>query len=203
MSMPNLVASTTWSRRPPSTSPSRISLPPALPYTSAVSKNVTPASSAASTTARVPSRSTRRPKLLQPRPTTDTLSPPSSRCGTSAMRAHSSSRLLGGHERLGERGAPRGAPAAVLRAVRAAEDAHDRRGRQGAQRLGLPAPGPVSHPRQGDQLGIAAQDEIGERASRDVRWHHAVTHVPPGEAEAGGAIEADAQIGRASCRERV
>src|SRR5437762_1101450 len=37
---------------------------------SAVSKNVTPASSAASTTARVPSRSTRRPKLLQPSPTT-------------------------------------------------------------------------------------------------------------------------------------
>src|SRR5437764_15434264 len=39
---------------------------------SAVSKNVTPASSAASTTARVPSRSTRRPKLLQPSPTTVT-----------------------------------------------------------------------------------------------------------------------------------
>src|ERR1700760_2822317 len=54
---------------------------------SAVSKNVTPASRAASTTARVPFRSTRRPKLLQPRPTTDVRIPdfPSSREGRSAM----------------------------------------------------------------------------------------------------------------------
>src|ERR671937_1762192 len=42
---------------------------------SAVSNSVTPASSAASTTARVPSRSTRIPKLLQPRPTTETSGP--------------------------------------------------------------------------------------------------------------------------------
>src|SRR3954463_14976979 len=42
---------------------------------SAVSNNVTPASSAAATTARVPSRSTRPPKLLQPRPTTETSGP--------------------------------------------------------------------------------------------------------------------------------
>src|ERR671928_2072981 len=42
---------------------------------SAVSKSVMPASSAASTTARVPSRSTRIPKLLQPRPTTETSGP--------------------------------------------------------------------------------------------------------------------------------
>src|SRR6476619_902740 len=42
---------------------------------SAVSKSVIPASSAASTTARVPSRSTRMPKLLQPRPTTETSGP--------------------------------------------------------------------------------------------------------------------------------
>src|SRR5215218_6845897 len=40
---------------------------------SAVSKNVMPASSAASITARVPARSRRRPKLLQPRPTTETV----------------------------------------------------------------------------------------------------------------------------------
>src|SRR5262249_39938093 len=38
----------------------------------AVSKKVTPASSAASTTARVPSRSSRPPKLLQPSPTRET-----------------------------------------------------------------------------------------------------------------------------------
>src|SRR2546430_15392105 len=44
---------------------------------SAVSKSVIPASSAASTTARVPSRSTRRPKLLHPSPTTETSGPPS------------------------------------------------------------------------------------------------------------------------------
>src|SRR5919202_5274406 len=48
---------------------------------SAVSKKVTPASSAASTTAFVPAASTRRPKLLQPRPTTDTSSGPSVRMG--------------------------------------------------------------------------------------------------------------------------
>src|SRR5215212_4497981 len=40
---------------------------------SAVSRNVMPASSAASITARVPARSRRRPKLLQPRPTTETV----------------------------------------------------------------------------------------------------------------------------------
>src|SRR5215210_6386313 len=42
---------------------------------SAVSSSVTPASRAASTTARVPARSTRMPKLLQPRPTTETSGP--------------------------------------------------------------------------------------------------------------------------------
>src|SRR5713101_1630797 len=42
---------------------------------SAVSKSVTPASSAASTTARVPSRSTLMPKLLEPRPATETSGP--------------------------------------------------------------------------------------------------------------------------------
>src|ERR671937_946086 len=42
---------------------------------SAVSISVTPASSAASTTARVPSRSTRMPKLLLPSPTTETSGP--------------------------------------------------------------------------------------------------------------------------------
>src|SRR4051812_44783142 len=42
---------------------------------SAVSKNVTPASRAASTTARVPSTSRRPPKLLQPSPTTETSGP--------------------------------------------------------------------------------------------------------------------------------
>jgi hypothetical protein len=46
------------------------SLPPLLPYTSAVSKNVTPASSAASITAREAGSSMRPPKLLQPSPTT-------------------------------------------------------------------------------------------------------------------------------------
>src|SRR5579875_3072181 len=55
---------------------------------SAVSRKVTPCSIAASTTARVPSRSTRRPKLLQPRPTAETSSPESrrARLGTCAMR---------------------------------------------------------------------------------------------------------------------
>src|SRR5256885_3569812 len=42
---------------------------------SAVSTRVTPTSSAASTTARAPPRSTRIPKLLQPSPTTETSGP--------------------------------------------------------------------------------------------------------------------------------
>src|SRR5215831_185311 len=44
---------------------------------SAVSNSVMPASSAASMTARVASKSARAPKLLQPRPTTETSGPPS------------------------------------------------------------------------------------------------------------------------------
>src|ERR1700744_962985 len=44
---------------------------------SAVSRNVMPSSIAASITARVPARSTRRPKLLQPNPTTEASSPES------------------------------------------------------------------------------------------------------------------------------
>ena len=72
---PNLVARTTRSRRPSRISPRKRSLPPPLPYTSAVSKNVTPASSAASTTARVAARSIRPPKLLHPSPTRETRKP--------------------------------------------------------------------------------------------------------------------------------
>src|ERR1039457_2689360 len=72
---PNFVASTTWSRRPASTSPRISSDPPPPPYVSAVSSRVTPASRAASTTARVPATSSRRPKVLPPSPATDTSSP--------------------------------------------------------------------------------------------------------------------------------
>jgi hypothetical protein len=43
--LPHLVAMTTWSRIPPSALPNTLSLCPA-PYTSAVSKNVTPSSTA-------------------------------------------------------------------------------------------------------------------------------------------------------------
>src|SRR4051794_22117960 len=54
---------------------------------SAVSKRVMPASSAASRTAAVPLRSSRLPKLLQPRPTTETSSSesPRRRFGSSAI----------------------------------------------------------------------------------------------------------------------
>src|SRR3954462_8576144 len=69
---PNFVARTTWSRRPWRTSPRNVS---DSPYTSAVSKRVTPTSTAASTTARVASTSSRRPKLFQPSPTTETTRP--------------------------------------------------------------------------------------------------------------------------------
>src|ERR1043166_9601937 len=50
---------------------------------SAVSTKLIPSASAASTTARVPSRSRRRPKLLQPSPTRDTRRPP---CPSSCSR---------------------------------------------------------------------------------------------------------------------
>src|SRR5689334_13998346 len=52
---------------------------------SAVSSRLTPASSAASITARVPSRSRRRPKLLQPSPATVTSREPMDRVGRSAI----------------------------------------------------------------------------------------------------------------------
>jgi hypothetical protein len=49
---------------------------------SAVSKKLLPASSAASTTRAVAASSMRIPKLLQPRPTTETRSEPIERCST-------------------------------------------------------------------------------------------------------------------------
>src|SRR5262245_17289508 len=69
MSMaPNLVPMRTRLRRPPRTSPMNSSDLP-LPYMSAVSKKSMPASSAASITLRLASRSIFMPKLLQPSPT--------------------------------------------------------------------------------------------------------------------------------------
>src|SRR3954469_23223200 len=60
---------------------------------SAVSKNVTPTSRAASTTARVADSSMRPPKLLQPRPTTVTSRGPSLRVRIlRPYRAHTGSR---------------------------------------------------------------------------------------------------------------
>src|SRR5215831_5278018 len=69
---------------------------------SAVSKKLMPASSAASTTARVPSRSTRPPKLLQPRPTRDTRTPPSPSTTSSTPQ-----KLAAGGHRAGETDASR------------------------------------------------------------------------------------------------
>src|SRR5262249_14787817 len=68
-------------RRPLSALPRNSSLCPA-PSTSAVSKKLMPASSGASTTAAVPAASVRQPKLLHPRPTSDTLRDPSLRDST-------------------------------------------------------------------------------------------------------------------------
>src|SRR5207247_6469630 len=66
---------------------------------SAVSKSVIPSSSAASTTARVPSRPTRPPKLLQPRPTTVTSGPPSPKLRVRIARHGKASRMR--YRRLG------------------------------------------------------------------------------------------------------
>src|SRR6478752_6105636 len=95
MSMPNLVATTNSSRWPCSASPSRLSLPPGgSPYTSAVSRSVTPTSRAADRMSRTPSRSTRRPKALQPTPTALTIRPesPSGRYVISLMTSTLASR---------------------------------------------------------------------------------------------------------------
>src|SRR5580700_2525805 len=66
---------TASSRRPLSAAPSISSLCP-LPYVSAVSKKVIPSSSAVRTTRAVAAASSRRPKLLQPMPTTVAWSTP-------------------------------------------------------------------------------------------------------------------------------
>ena len=59
----------------PNILPNCSSDPPRPPYISAVSNKVIPFSIARSTTARVPSRSKRIPKLLHPSPTVETRSP--------------------------------------------------------------------------------------------------------------------------------
>src|SRR5262245_62044396 len=71
----NLVATITSPRRFSSALPRYSSETPRGPYTSAVSNRVTPRSSAFATTARVCAWSQRMPKLLQPRPTTETRRP--------------------------------------------------------------------------------------------------------------------------------
>src|SRR5690348_15907239 len=73
---PNLLAMITSSRLPAfeSAAPRNSSLLPP-PYISAVSNSVMPASSAALTTSAVSSGPMRMPKLLQPRPSTDTAKP--------------------------------------------------------------------------------------------------------------------------------
>src|SRR5690606_29940637 len=80
MSLPNFVAISTSSRRPFArrAAPRNSSdVPAGVPYVSAVSNSVMPQSSAASTTACAWAWSMRRPKLLQPRPTTETARPES------------------------------------------------------------------------------------------------------------------------------
>lgn len=74
VSIPNLVAITTWSRRSPSALPSICSLTRELQL-SAVSKKLIPASTAASITLVVAFWSMRLPKALQPTPTDETMSP--------------------------------------------------------------------------------------------------------------------------------
>src|SRR2546423_152633 len=76
--MPNFVAMRASSRRPASARPRNSSLL-VPPYISAVSRKLIPASSASRTTLDVASASSLPPKLLQPRPTTDTSSDPTFR----------------------------------------------------------------------------------------------------------------------------
>src|SRR5947208_8697860 len=78
---PNFVASTTWSRREPRTSPRARSEPPPPPYVSDVSNRVIPTSIAASTTERVRSASWRPPELLRP----GAIAPPRSQAWSTAL----------------------------------------------------------------------------------------------------------------------
>ena len=63
-----------------------------------------------------------------------------------------------------------------------------------AQRLPLPVAAVMVDPRELGALGVAAQDQIGERAPREVRRRHAVADVAAGPRQTGGTVETDRWI---------
>ena len=92
--------------------------------------------------------------------------------------------------------------ARILVAVGRAERADDRSGGEEAQRLGLPAAASVSDPRQRDQIAVAAENQVGERRTRNVCGRDAVARVAAGRADAARAIEADTHAPVARRRQR-
>src|SRR5919197_2577915 len=141
---------------------------------SAVSRSVMPTSSAASTTARVPSRSTRPPKLLQPMPTTETSGPPSPsvRVRIADILTNGRSRLL----RLLPRGfvGPRVHASSLLRSPNALSGPRARP-RPGGESAGHPPPA-ASVARKdarvcADFAAIRARQRAGSsRYKRDMRY---------------------------------
>src|SRR5436305_7602512 len=137
---------------------------------SAVSISVTPSSSAASMTARDCSRSQRAPKLLVPRPTTETSGPPSPSDRVRTARRYPLGSVRGGFggrslvvgARWSSRGKDAGSPDSST--IGATEDAASRRpARPGGTRL------IVKRALRGSVLELVALvHERGERGLQDV-----------------------------------
>ena len=69
-----------------------------------------------------------------------------------------------------------------------------------AQRLGLPSARPVPDPRQAGELGVAADDQVGERAPGEVRRRHAVADVAAGAGDARRSVVGDVRMPVARAR---
>src|SRR4051812_46037742 len=179
MSIPNLVAMTTSERRSPSAAARYSSLCP-WPYTSAVSKNVMPASSAASTTSRDRAASMRRPKLLQPSPTRETAGPDVPRLRVSTSRVLPAARC---HVRR----APASLDSAAGRLGAGAPSGLQNRQGGVAHRLGGSIPAP---PRWAWDFAVSGT--FGSLRGHDAGWLIAadVRSQPPLSARAGRPAQA-------------
>src|SRR6185503_15066953 len=72
-----------------------------------------------------------------------------------------------------------------------------------AQRLGLPPRGTVTDPWQPGELGVPAEQEIGEGAAGKVRGPDAVADVAPGPGDATLSVEPHARVPVARNPERA
>src|SRR5947208_15441407 len=65
---------------------------------------------------------------------------------------------------------------------------------QPAERLRLPRSRPMADPRQVHEVAVPANDEVGERATREVRRSDAVTYVTACPRRTGRSIETDRRV---------